>query len=154
MSLEEPSEEFIQLVTDINRMRGMSSLPARLVAEVYMSEDEISLGELTERTGYSRSAVSGEMKNLVRSGVVRKKRKPGSRKVFFYMEKGLIDNFIRSFEKVQGKAVERLKERIPEILERYDEESEEKDMIQQYYEETLELEEAMKHFVEELKEGR
>lgn len=145
------------MVTEINRMRGMGDLPSRLVSEVYISPEEVSLGELAERTGYSRSAVSEAMQNLVRSGIVKRMKKPGSRKVYFYMEKSLIKGFVRSFEKLQGRAVEKMNEDIPDIIEKYsDKESEtavkEKEIVKKYYRETQKLEEEMKKFIKRLKE--
>lgn len=116
---KDPREEFIELMTNNVKVNGFDSLQSRLMALIYAEPGEISLDALSKKTGYSLSAVSNAMKFIERSGLVERRKKPKSRKVYFFMEK----EFISTIRKLMKKKYERIimpsKEKLPDIIKRY-----------------------------------
>ena len=160
--LSQPRDKFIDLITDINKKKGLGSLPSKLIAEMYIEPGKLSIDDLIERTGYSRSAISSEMKNLTRGGLVKRTKEPGSKKVYFYMEKSLIDKFVNNFKENYVNIVNMLEKEIPLIIAEYEDiDSEkaekEKKILENYYEEMQSIKEVLDDFflrLEKIKEKR
>ncbi len=157
--MSEAREEFVEMVTEINKMKGFGNLSSKLIGELYVSLEDLTLEELSERTGYSVSAVSGTMKKLTNLSFIKRKKKPGTRKVFFSMEKNVIDNFLDYFENTHSKIIEKIERDVPEILEKYEEEEgersiKEKEIVEEYYEDVMELDGCFKEFIDKLEDAR
>ncbi len=138
-----PKEEFIELLCEINRIKGMDELSSRIIGILYAEPREVSLEELAERTGYSLSAVSTSMKFLAGSEFVKRVKKPGSRKVYFYMEKDMIGSFLKIFGERTRKIILIMKDRVPGIMERYKKESSprgELNILENYYKQLIVME--------------
>ena len=153
--LSNPREEFVNLVAQVNKMKGLGDLPSKILGELYIESGKLSLNEISERTGYSLSAISGAMKNLCNTGVVFRTKKLGSRKVYFHMEKGLIDNFLLSFKNINKNVINLMEEQVPEIIDSYEdmdsEEAEkEKKILENYYKELLILKDIFEDFINKL----
>ena len=65
-----PKEDFVELLTEVNRRKGLDELTSRIIGILFIEPYEVSLDELSERTGYSMSAVSTAMKLLLGSGII------------------------------------------------------------------------------------
>lgn len=153
--MSDPRERFVELVTEFNKKKGLGALPSKLIAELYIEPGKLSLDELSEKTGYSTSAISGEMKNLVRGNLVKRTKEPGSKKLYFYMEKSLIDNFVNNFRKKHSRMIDRMKNEIPEIIEEYEEHNDEKsikekEILEKYFNDLLILDDCFNDFVDKL----
>lgn len=118
--LSNPHQKFVDLFTEVQKKGGLDSLSGKLIGELYIEPGELSLQQLSERTGYSISAVSSKMKNLTRSGFVKRTKKPGTKRVYFHIEKGLIDNFLNVFDELHQNMIQMMKENVPGIIEDYE----------------------------------
>jgi DNA-binding transcriptional regulator GbsR (MarR family) len=138
-----PKEEFIELMADNSKVNGLDELTSCIIAHLYASPKELSLEEIAKRTKYSLSAVSTAMKFLERIGMVRRVRKQGSRKAFFYMEKNLMNYAIELLEKKYERIIMKSKHVLPGIIARYKsrklgaEEKKELKVIENYYHQLL-----------------
>ncbi len=154
--MDDPREEMKELVEDIQKVKGLDNLSSKLVAELFTDPEEVSLNELADRTGYSLSAVSNKMKRLVDTGFVEKRKKPGSKKIYFYMEKSLIKSLTENVSEMYNKIIGMIEDRVPEIIERYkeadDERNCEKEIVERYYKEVRLFDELFQKFIEKLKE--
>jgi len=154
--MDNPREEMKELVEDIQKVKGLDNLSSKLVAELFTDPEEVSLNELADRTGYSLSAVSNKMKRLVDTGFVEKRKKPGSKKIYFYMEKSLIKSLTENVSEMYNKIIGMIEDRVPEIIERYkeadDERNCEKEIVERYYKEVRLFDELFQKFIEKLKE--
>ncbi|MFP4116396.1 MAG: GbsR/MarR family transcriptional regulator [Candidatus Aenigmatarchaeota archaeon] len=150
--MTDPREEFKELLAETHRMRGMSELSSQLITELFIEPENLSLKELAERTGYSLSAVSSEMKHLEKSSFIKRTKEPGSKKVYFHMEKSLMKNFLEGISEKHRKIMDMMNRKLPEILEKYEklerDTDEEKEIVENYYREM----QAMDEIFEELKE--
>ncbi|NIO22779.1 MAG: hypothetical protein GTN38_01995 [Candidatus Aenigmarchaeota archaeon] len=151
-----PKEEFIELMVEIQRAKGLDELSSRLIGTLFIEPREITLEELRTKTGYSLSALCTSMKFLERVGIVNRSKKPGSRKVYFYIKKDMSSMFTEMLKKFEGNVL-MLKSRIPEIIERYKLEKsskEEKKIVENYYEQLLIFEEIMEKIKETLRQAQ
>jgi DNA-binding transcriptional regulator GbsR (MarR family) len=146
-----PKEEFIDLVTEINKAKGLDELSSKLVSILFIEPKEVSLEELAEKSGYSLSAVSTSMKIFENTGFVKRLKKPKSRKVYFYMGKDMHNQFIQTLKKIYNVALVPMKEKLPNIIIRYKKEKGNKDelkIIENHYQQVLQFEKLMKRFIE------
>jgi len=148
-----PKEEFIKLMYDINKSKGMDELKSKIISILYVEPKEISLEELAKRTGYSLSAVSTSMKMFSNSKLIKKLKKPKSKRIYFYMEKDIIPYKI---EKKKKKIVDKeiAKKKMPEIISGYKKMKrgeEETKIAKKYYKQILIAENIMKNIVESVK---
>ncbi|MFP4045796.1 MAG: GbsR/MarR family transcriptional regulator [Candidatus Aenigmatarchaeota archaeon] len=154
--MSDPREEFVDLVAEIQKMRGLDNLSACLVGELFVEPGELSLQELAEKTGYSLSAVSSSMKNLTDCEFIKRTKKPGSKKIYFHIEKSWMKNFLEVMSEKHRSIVEMVENKIPTILEEYedleDEKSKrEKEIIKRYYREIEAMNDIFEKFIEEVR---
>jgi DNA-binding transcriptional regulator GbsR (MarR family) len=76
------------------RMRGMGDLHGRVFGAILLSVNEMTQDEISEFTGYSVPAVSSALDELVRVGLVSKRKRQESRK-FSYTSKADLDEILR-----------------------------------------------------------
>ena len=147
-----PRDEFIEMMVEIQRAKGLDELSSKLIGIMFIEPNEITLNELSEITGYSLSAISTSMKFLERTGLVKRFKKPGSRKLYFYMGKDMPSMLTEIVKKLE-KNVSMLKSRIPGIIEMYKLEKsksskEELKIVENYYKQLLDFERMMKKITE------
>lgn len=114
-----PKEEFIQLMTDNVKVNGFSDLTSKIIGILFAEPDEISLEELSKRTGYSLSSISTEVKITERMGLVKRIKKPGSRKVYFSVERDFMKTVLELIKKKQENIVLKSKGILPGIIKNY-----------------------------------
>ncbi len=152
--VESPKEEFIELITEINRSKGLDELTSKIIGILFIEPKEVSLDELATRTGYSLSAISTAMKMLVGPGVVKRTGKPKSKRVYFFMEKDMTAIFRQAMEKMNQNVL-KIKSRVPAIIEKYKQlesgdSREELRIIENYYKQLLSCERVMGKLMEML----
>jgi DNA-binding transcriptional regulator GbsR (MarR family) len=111
-----PKEQFIELIAASSRGKGFDELSSKVIGVLYLEPKEVALDELAKRTGYSLSAVSTAMKFMERAEFVQRIKKPGSRKVYFYMEKDLLAKMGQMLKKQYEKILLPSREKLPEII--------------------------------------
>ena len=146
-------KEFIKLVTENSKANGLDDLPSKAMGILYVEQNEVSLEELAERTGYSLSAVSTSMKFLENIGLIKKMKKPKSRKVYFYMEKDMVKTTIKLMRQKLEKVVKPSLEKIPKIIEHYKKENSQKSKeelknLENYYKQVKQAEKLMEHMLQ------
>lgn len=72
----------------------MDDFPSRLISILQSEKEGISLDELAEITGYSLSNLSTIIKGMEDKQMVKKFKKPRSRKVYVIMDKDITSFFI------------------------------------------------------------
>ncbi len=149
--VKSPEEEFMDLVMSVAKAKGADELTARIVAVLFIEPKEISLEELSKRTGYSLSAISMSMKFMEKTPFIRRIKLPGSKKVYFYMEKDLFGIFMRHIKMENELALKPMKERLPEIIKRYRKENypkEELKILEMHYNNVMIFSDLMNKMVE------
>ncbi len=154
----EIEEKMLDLFSRINYEFGNDDATARLAGMIYLSPKEVSLEELAERTGYSHASISNKTGMLINVGIIKKVRRPGTKKAYFYMEKDMKKLMCSTFKKVLELKLRPIKNRMPPLIEEYkkevkkgDSESEQKlRILQNYLKDIKVIEEKMSRMVNEL----
>ena len=150
-----PRDEFIELISQNLKAQGFDEISSRIVGVLYMETEEMSLEEIAIETGYSLSAVSTAMKSLSHFHIVKRLKKPGSRKAFFFLDKNLISAGTQVLRTKYEDVIVPSKKRLPAIIEKYRHEDsknseDELRIIEHYHKQVLKLEKVIKDFLEEM----
>ncbi|GEM_PF-502723 len=153
VNMENIRKEFESLVYQGIRSHGLDELSSRLLAILYSEPDALTLEELSEITGYSFSAVSTAMKMLSGVGLVDKTKKAGSKKLYFSIQRDMLEMTIAAIKSKNECMVLPALRGLPAIIEKCknskDEESEETlKIIDQYYQQMLALDLIFKNLIE------
>ena len=108
--------DFIDLITDVGFSSGLSKIQAKMFAVLYLQKEEISLEELSKLTGYSISSVSVKIRDMEHLGLVRRIKKPGTAKVFFFIPKDFHDKLVLQLFEKQEKNIREIFKRLPKII--------------------------------------
>ncbi len=152
-TVESPIKEFREIVYESCKAIGLDDFPSRLISVLQTEKEGISLGELTIITGYSLSNLSTTIKGMEDKQMVKKFKKPGSRKVYVVMDKNITSFFVELQKKRYHQSLKPSMKKIPEIIERYqdnEEFEEEMTMIKDYYSQIKFLADETKKFIEAL----
>ncbi|WP_406658155.1 hypothetical protein V7O62_06305 [Methanolobus sp. ZRKC2] len=150
-----PRDEFIELISQNLKAQGFDEISSRIVGVLFIETEEMSLEEIAIETGYSLSAVSTAMKNLSHLHIVKRFKKPGSRKAFFFLDKNLVSAGTQVLRTKYEDVIIPSKKRLPDIIEKYKNENsknseEELRIIEHYHRQVLKLEKVVKNFLEEM----
>ncbi|MGF7117671.1 DNA-binding transcriptional regulator GbsR (MarR family) [Methanobacterium oryzae] len=154
---DSPKEEFKEVIYESCKAIGLEDFPSRLLSVLQSEPEEISLGELSEMTGYSLSGLSTTLKGMEERQMVKRFKKPKSRKVYVKAEEDITTFFIALQKKRYEQSIRPSLEKIPRIIGKYEKIGgfeEELGMIKDYYTQILFLAEETRKFIEALEKGR
>ena len=82
-------------------MMGHSDAAGALIGSLFMADGPLSMDELVELTGYSKSTVSTNMTPLESQGIVRRMRKPGDKRNYYVVMRSIDETFKAENEKIR-----------------------------------------------------
>ena len=135
---------------------GLHDLPLKIIGLLYLQPIEMSMEEISKKTGYSLASVSNTMKLLVGSGMVQRVKRPGTKKIFYYMDKNLIKINIRKLEAVYENMIWPLKDQLPTLIRKYkgkikEEQTKKKlEIIEDYYKQVINFESIIEKWKKDL----
>jgi HTH-type transcriptional regulator, osmoprotectant uptake regulator len=148
-------KEFIDFETEVGKNSGMDPLASRLFMMLFLEPHEISMEELAERTGYSLASIHNKMKLLERVGHVKRIRKPGTKKVYYFIEKDMIKTFSDMMQATYHQRIEPAKAFLPALIVKYksaklnEEEKQKMAIIKNYYLQLMKVDKIMAKLHEE-----
>ncbi len=150
--METIDQQFIEFYQSIGKSQGFNdNLLTTIMAILFLEPKDIAMDELATKTGYSLASISNKVKMLEATGFVKRTSKPGTRKVFLYAEKDFLKVFKQALIKEQENVITFAKTRLPEIIKQNKSADKQKTkMIENYYDQMLKLEKAIKHFTLEI----
>ena len=154
---DNPKEEFKKAIYNSFKALGVDDFPSRLMSVLQSEPDEISLGELSEMTGYSLSALSTTLKAMEENNMVKRFKKPKSRKVYVYMDKDLVTLYTELQKKRFNQSLMPFIHTLPRIIQKYRDKEEFKseiEMLEDFKEQLLFLEEETSKHIGELEKWR
>jgi DNA-binding transcriptional regulator GbsR (MarR family) len=103
---DSPPEEaakrcMIDASIQIANMMGHSDAAGALIGSLFVADGSLSMDELEEITGYSKSTVSTNMTYLEIQGIVRRVRRPGDKRNYYVIIKNLDETFKTDNEKIR-----------------------------------------------------
>ena len=156
--MEELDNDVMGFLSTLMKSYGLNDLPAKVTGALYIETEDVSMDYVARKTGYSLASISNTMKMLETMGVVQRIKKPGTKKVFFYMEKDLIRLNVMKINAMQNNFIKPAKETLPRIIKKYknkvkDNKSKQKlRIIENYYTQLLQFEGILGEFIKKLEE--
>ena len=118
--MKEFDNKIIELFHDMGRGQGINdSLFMTIFAKLYMSPDSVAIEDLAKDTGYSLASVSNKAKMLMTMPLIKRIRKPKSKKLYLYMEKDILKVWKEMLLKKQEYVINGMKEKLPPLLKEY-----------------------------------
>ena len=160
MKAYELDDEIIEFYRTAGRMQGIDDSLATILGTLYLEPGEMSMEELAKKTGYSLASISNKIKMLEPSGIIRRVRKPGTKKIFLYAEKDIMRIMKKTLVMKQESVVKLAKERIPFIIRKYknkkltEEQKNKLRIIENYYKGILRFEGIIKEILRKLDENQ
>ena len=154
---DSPKEEFKKAIYNSFRALGIDDFPSKLMSVLQSEPEEISLGELSQMTGYSLSALSTTLKAMEENNMVKRFKKPKSRKVYVYMDKDLVTLYTELQKKRYNQSLLPFFQILPRIIQKYKDKEEFKseiEMLEDFGEQLKFLDEQSRKFIEELEKWR
>jgi DNA-binding transcriptional regulator GbsR (MarR family) len=75
---------------------GYSEVHGRIISSLFLAEKELSLQELSKKTGYSIPSISISLDLLELLGIIKKKKKAGDRKLYVRLNGDLLEGLRRA----------------------------------------------------------
>ncbi|SDF66767.1 DNA-binding transcriptional regulator GbsR, MarR family [Methanolobus vulcani] len=152
---ESPKQEFTELIVENLKSEGFDEISSRIVGVLFIEPEEMSLEEISIETGYSLSAVSTAMKNLSQFHIIKRFKKPGSKKAFFFLDKNLAAIGAQALRMKYDNVILPSKKILPDIIEKYERDGSDKtaselEIVTRYYRQILKLESIVENFLDEM----
>lgn len=93
------TEDFIQYGINVFKNLGLDNLSASIASILFIEPTELSLLELSEKTGYSLVSISNKMRFLEKLGIITRIKKPKSKRIFYFIDKSIIKVMERKMQK-------------------------------------------------------
>ncbi len=148
--LEEARREYIESLTETMEMYGLSPSMGRLYGIMFFHEKPMTLDEMCQRTGMSKTSMSTGVRALSRLKLVHKKWQKGVRKDLYEAEhdqfRSFIDFFSQLWEKeiqLNEKALAKTEKKLKDLL---DSDDIDPDTAQQIHRDLEKLTEAKRYY--------
>lgn len=154
MKITNLEKDFVQLSVDIGNSMGLDELGSEIIGLLYIEPEPVSMEDIAKKTGYSTTSIYNKLELLSRFHCVNKIKKPGSKKVFFCIEKDIFAMFIDFMKEGYEKKIVPLKNNIPLIIEKYknsdlsEDDKKRLKIISEYHSRIIKIEKVMKNIIE------
>lgn len=150
-------KDVTELFCEMGKGQGINDfLLMKLFAKLYLSSEPIAMEDLAKETGYSLASVSNKTRMLGPLFNIRKIKKPGSKKIYLYMDKDILSLLKRVLIMKEEQVVKKAKEKIPLILKEHRrkaksyKDKEKIRIMEGYHEQILKFEKILKRILIEI----
>ncbi|MFH1063449.1 MAG: hypothetical protein V1729_00045 [Candidatus Woesearchaeota archaeon] len=154
--MKEFEKEFLEFISDTFQRFGLDSLSSQMVSILFLEPDEVAMEDLATRTGYSLASVSTKMRPLEDIGLVKKMKRPGTKRSFYFMDKDVYSIMLRKLDAMERSYITPAKSILPNIIEKQKsgkispEDKKKMDIIQNYHKQLTEVSEVFNRLKQEL----
>ncbi|MCK5282835.1 MAG: hypothetical protein KAK00_05485 [Nanoarchaeota archaeon] len=155
--MEELDKKIIDLYQEMGRGQGINDpLLMTIFAKLYIEPEPVAMEDLAKETGYSLASISNKIRMLEPMLQIKRIRKPGTKKLFLYMEKDFLKIWKDALLKKQEYVVNNVKEKMPPILKDYKEKAKSSrdkkklKVMEGYYEQILKFEKILNVMIKEI----
>jgi DNA-binding transcriptional regulator GbsR (MarR family) len=154
--MDEIDKDFMKFFESTGKAFAWGDMPGAIIAALYIEPEAIAMEDIAKKTGYSLAMVSNVMKSMEAMGFVQRTKKPKTRKVFFYMDKDIVQLNKQKLVVAYENGIKPAKTIIPMIINKYkgkmnDKRSEKKlQLVEEYYRQILAFEKILLHMIEDI----
>lgn len=105
--IDDVKTQFIEKITDNMNAFGVSTSIGRVLGIIYMNREPMTLDELSEETGMSKTRMSQVVREMIDLNIAERVFKKGVRKDLFRVEEDYYQTFILLFTSTWKKAIQR-----------------------------------------------
>lgn len=149
--MENLEREFLEFLKGVYKSFGLDTLSSNLYAILFIEPNEISIEELSKKTGYSLASISNKMRILESIGIAKRIKKPGTKKVYYIVEKDIIKIQMKKMEMFSDKLMTPAKESLPKIIKDYkektltDKDKQKLEIIENFYSQMQKIQKGIEH---------
>lgn len=149
-------KEFLEFLSGTFQRFGLDPLSSQMAGILFIEPEEIAMEDLAKRTGYSLASISTKIRPLEERGMVKKVKKPGTKRSFYFMDKDFYGMMMRKLDALERVYINPAKNTLPNILKMgktgklTTEEKKKIDIIQRYHRQLAEATAIFDKFREEL----
>ena len=155
--MKEMDNRLAEMYQEMAAGQGLKdSLLVTIFAKLYFEPEAIAMDDLAKETGYSLASISNKIKLMGPLFNLRRIKKPGTKKIYLYMDKDILKIWKEALLKKDEFVVQKAKEKMPGLIKEYKEKAKtEKDRkkmecVENYYSQILRLEKALKIITKEI----
>lgn len=119
-SLSDVDSEFEDLITSIATNYGMAPICPKMIAMLHLEGDDLSLDEISRRTGYSLASVSNYARILENMGLLTRFTKPGTKRIYVRRYRDMCEMVSKLYAKHYELNVKPLREKLPLLISQYE----------------------------------
>ena len=145
------NEDFIELYQTIGRSFGLDDVFNMIFAKLYIEPNEVAMDDLADETGYSLASICNKVKMLEAMGIIKKMRKPGSKKIFLYIEKDFSKLIKEHLVKKEEYCIKLIQEKVPDMINKYKNKAKSKrdieklKILENYYSQIIKFKKVIEH---------
>lgn len=117
MELTPIEKEFQESIVHMFMQAGANMLLSKVGAILFSEPKEISLEELSQRSGYSLPSVSNAVKLLEHAGKIQRHKKSGDKKIYVSFKQDLIKSMQEQIIKGHEVIIKPMRKNMPVIIE-------------------------------------
>ena len=154
--MESLDKEFIEGYKEIGRGQGVDEGFLTIFARLYIEPGDLAMEDLAKETGYSLASISNKVNMFGHIIPIKKSRKPGSKKVYLYMDKDIIGMVKQAMVLKQIHGINIIKDKLPGILKEYkgkvksEKDKKKLKILENYYSQSLKFEVILNKMSKEL----
>ena len=111
-------KEFKEMISKSMASMGFDDLSSKILGILYSSTEKLTLNEITKETGYSFSAISAIMKNLVNMQMVESSKMGGSKRLYFTAKRDMMKLVLDRIKMRNEVFITPILKEVPGIIER------------------------------------
>jgi DNA-binding transcriptional regulator GbsR (MarR family) len=149
-------KEFIDFFAGVTQSFGLDPLSSRLVGMIFIEPEAVSMESLAEKTGYSISSLSNKLRTLESMKMVRRVKRPGTKKSFYFIEKDVYAIIRRKLQSMLDQYINPAKSVLPMIISKHKnsklnaEDKKKIDLMVNYHKQLLEVGDCLEKHIKEL----
>ncbi|MFH1915832.1 MAG: hypothetical protein ABIJ21_01075 [Nanoarchaeota archaeon] len=148
--MDDITRSFVELSLAVGELAGRDNLESQILAILFIEPEEIAMDELARMTRYSLASVCNKVHQLERAGIIVRRSKPGTKKVFLYMEKDTAKALKNTLKAIQNARIKLVKERLPNIIEKHKKANPKKiDILRRHLQYLNKMDAVIDHMLEE-----
>ena len=121
--MDQIQQDFINFYTNTAINFIPDKLAVHLISILFLEIEEISLEELAQKSGFSLASISNKARMLEQMGFLKRTCKPGTKKVYVFIEKDLFKIMREHLLKKQEIMIHQMKQGLPFIIEKHEHKS-------------------------------
>jgi DNA-binding transcriptional regulator GbsR (MarR family) len=113
------TKDFSEFTERVGEIAGRDTLESRIIAILFLNAEDLCMDDLMKMTGYSLASVCNKVRALEKAGLITRKTKPGTKKIFLSMEKDSIRLMMQVLKHIRESQLTVVRTHLPAIIAKH-----------------------------------